>query len=131
MGIFSKTKGHAIEKSIAHWLEQQGVELIAQNFHCKGGEIDLIALAPSQQVNRFAPKQTHTLLFIEVKYSQSNQYGEPYERVDIRKQQRLIHCAQYFLKTHPNYQHYPMRFDVISQVGTAQPIWIQDAFQAY
>jgi len=130
MGLFSKLKGHAVEKHMADWLKQQGLTLIAQNFHCKGGEIDLIGLTAPQPISRFNPKPQSILLFIEVKYSQSDQYGEPFERVDRQKQQRLIRCAQYFLKTHPQYQTYPMRFDVISQIGEESPLWLQDAFQA-
>ncbi len=120
MGWWQKQQGHQAEKSVAQWLTQQGIQVIAQNFHCKGGELDIVALDTAQ-----------TLLFIEVKHSQNLRHGNPIERITPQKQQRLIRCAQYFLLKHPDYHNHPMRFDAITQVGTETPQWLKNAFQAF
>ena len=48
-------QGQAAEEQALAYLQQQGCQLIARNWHCKHGEIDLIMLSGC------------LLLFIEVK----------------------------------------------------------------
>ena len=55
--------GQAAEDTAAHFLEKQGCRIIARNWHCPFGEIDLIA------------EQSGTLLFVEVKYRRSAAFG--------------------------------------------------------
>lgn len=112
--------GRQKEQTAKDWLIEQGLEVIEENYHCKGGEIDLIAIekAPSEPI----------LVFIEVKYRKTANYGEPEEFVTLRKQQRIQKCAQLFLMKTPNYQNTMLRFDVISITGNDKPVWIQNAF---
>lgn len=118
MGWFSQQMGQQKEHQAEVWLKTQAIHIIAQNFRCKGGEIDLIGLDPS-----------HTLIFFEVKYRRNTSYGSASEFVTPQKQQRLIQCAQTYLQKHPNYQAYNMRFDVLSfEDNQTQPEWLQDAF---
>lgn len=118
MGWLSQTLGQTKEKQAATWLKQNNIQILENNFRCKGGEIDLIGL-----------DQTQTLLFIEVKYRKTNQHGHPSEFVTPAKQKRLILCAQHYLQTHPQYQNSSMRFDVLSyQNQQKNPDWIQNAF---
>lgn len=114
----SHQTGQQKEHMAARWLQQQGIQLLAQNFRIKGGEIDLIGLDRQQ-----------TLIFFEVKYRRSNQYGHPSEFISTKKQNRLIKSAQVFLLKHPQYQNYPQRFDVITfEAQQTDPSWIQNAF---
>lgn len=118
MGWFSQKIGQQKEQQAAVWLTTQAIKVIAQNFHCKGGEIDLIGLNTHQ-----------TLIFFEVKYRSNPSFGLASEFVTPQKQQRIIQCAQTFLQKHPDYQAYNMRFDVLSfENGQTQPEWLQDAF---
>ena len=48
--------GYSAEKQAQRWLEQQGCRLVAHNFYCRYGEIDLIM------------QQDSILLFIEVRF---------------------------------------------------------------
>lgn len=118
MAKISQTAGQQKEQLAAQWLQQQGISLLAQNFRIKGGELDLIGLDAQQ-----------TLIFFEVKYRQSAQYGHASEFISAQKQRRLIRSAQVFLLKHPQYQNLPQRFDVITFEGQqTQPNWIQNAF---
>ncbi|MDX1353643.1 MAG: YraN family protein [Thiomicrorhabdus sp.] len=117
--------GHQKEQQAKHWLVKQGITIIDENFHCKGGEIDLIGV---QDLNEHETQ----LIFFEVKYRKQTDYGHPSETVTSKKQQHIILCAQNYLLKHPNYQELAMRFDVLSFTAQqTQPEWIQDAFQIY
>ncbi len=115
-------KGKQKEQQACHWLQAQGYQILEQNYHCKGGEIDLIALSSSQPSHA-------TLLFIEVKYRKNNHFGHPREFVTPKKQHRIIQCAQLFLLKNPKLAHLPMRFDVMTFEGEqSTPQWIKNAF---
>lgn len=110
--------GQQKEQQAKTWLTTQKIDIIRQNFRCKGGEIDLIGL------------QDNWLIFFEVKYRKSTNYGHPAEMVNSQKQQRIIQCAQQFLLKNSQYQNCAMRFDVITfTANQSEPEWIQDAFQ--
>jgi putative endonuclease len=118
-GTTSVRTGRAFEHKACHYLQQQGLELLAQNYHCPGGEIDLIM------------RDGEYLVFIEVRYRRHTTYGNGVESIDWRKQQRLIACAGRYLQQ----QHTTraVRFDVISfsqNRGKETLEWIKDAFQA-
>jgi len=108
--------GRQKEQSAKQWLEAQGIQIIAENFHCKGGEIDLIGL------------EQQTLLFIEVKYRKNTAHGSPEETVTYRKQQKLQLCAQVYLQQKPQHAHRMLRFDVIAIIGNQPPVWLKNAF---
>ncbi|WP_127470223.1 YraN family protein [Thiomicrorhabdus aquaedulcis] len=117
--------GLAKEQQAKQWLNQQGIHIIAQNYRCKGGEIDLIG-------------EHHTahgharLTFFEVKYRKNALHGHPAEFVTRTKQQRIIKCAQLFLLKHPQYTQHQMQFDVLTFLDQqTQPLWIQNAFSAF
>jgi len=113
-----KKSGQQKEQQACDWLQTQGFQILAQNYLCKGGEIDIIALSSNS-----------TLVFFEVKYRKNSHFGHPSEFVTPKKQQRIIHCAQYFLLKHPQLTQHPMRFDVITFEGKqTTPEWIENAF---
>ncbi len=121
--VHPKNRGEQKEQQACDWLQTQGFHILEQNYLCKGGEIDIIALS-----SHSAPTQS-TLVFFEVKYRKNNHFGHPAEFVTPKKQQRIIHCAQYFLLKHPHLAHHPMRFDVITFEGEqTTPEWIENAF---
>lgn len=107
--------GHQYEQKAKAYLQAQGLTCIAENFSCKTGEIDLIALGQD------------TLIFIEVKYRKNSNYGHAAEFITPQKQLRLQRCAQRFLHTQPRYQNMMMRFDALLITGD-QIEWIRNAF---
>ncbi|MDO5415993.1 MAG: YraN family protein [Lachnospiraceae bacterium] len=103
------------ENLAASYLTGRGYRILEQNFRCRQGEIDLIAMDGAY------------LVFIEVKYRRSLQNGEPAEAVGYQKQQRIIHTARYYLYTHGYGEDVPCRFDVVSIAGSRIQV-IRDAF---
>ena len=113
--------GAAIENAAAAWLQQQGLTCIEQNFRCKGGEIDLIM------------RDRSTLVFVEVRLRNRDDFGSAAESVTAAKQRRVIHAAQYYLATHVSHRDEACRFDVLAAKcadGAIAWEWVQGAFYA-
>lgn len=66
-------------------LQECGYRIVARNFRCVFGEIDIIA------------EEGDDLVFVEVKACRGRSYGLPEEAVHKRKQHKLIQVAQYYL----------------------------------
>lgn len=112
-------RGKQAEHRACGFLQRQGFKLIEKNYSCRLGELDLIML------------QDTKLIFVEVKYRNSAQYGYASEAVDLRKQRKIILSAQYFLQLHPQFSDMECRFDVVSFTGSEQqPEWLRDAFSS-
>lgn len=112
--------GRHAEQLAEHHLGRHGLRLLARNYRCRGGEIDLIMA------------DGDSLVFVEVRYRKHQRFGGAAASVDWRKQQRLIHAAQYYLQqTHSSSR--PCRFDVvaISPGQNAGPAieWLTNAFE--
>lgn len=117
-----KTTGDKAEQRAARFLKSKHHRILARNFHCRFGEIDLITCDP----------QT-CIVFVEVRYRSESQFASAAESVTLRKQNRLRRSAQSFLAKHPTLAHLPCRFDVITleQPTNSRKItiqWIQNAF---
>ena len=93
----TKEIGDFGETAACHFLEDRGVNVLKRNYHCRAGEIDIIA------------KDGETIVFCEVKTRISKEYGTPAEFVDVRKQEKIIKTALYYLGR----DDIDMRFDVI------------------
>ena len=111
-------QGAAAEDFALHYLEARGLQLVARNFRCRGGELDLI-LRDGEQ-----------LVFVEVRSRRSSQFGTPAESVTRSKQQKVLRAAALYLQRYN--LNFPCRFDVVAILQTTpepQIEWIQDAFQ--
>lgn len=75
------------EKAACKYLLKQGYQIIAQNYRCRFGEVDIIA-----------QDENLTLVFIEVKTRKSLTYGYPAEAVTRKKQKHIIYTSQFYLK---------------------------------
>lgn len=110
----SKSTGQFYEQQALVFLEQQGLQLVQQNYSCRFGEIDLVM------------REQQTLVFVEVKFRRSNSFGGAAAAVTSAKQQKLTRTALYYLQS-SGQQH--CRFDVVAI--TEQPadlLWIKNAF---
>ncbi|MBD3755834.1 MAG: YraN family protein [Gammaproteobacteria bacterium] len=118
-GLKNKLFGHAKEQDAAHWLQQRGFDIVAQNYRFKKAEIDLIGFHQPQQ----------RLVFFEVKYRQNADYGHPSEHLSPAQQARIRQAAEHFLLTHPHYANYSMQFDLLAFSGEeSEPQHIENAF---
>lgn len=119
MGILPRPpreRGAHAEALACRFLQRQGLRLIARNYRCRRGEIDLIMQDAGNPV------------FVEVRYRRQSRYGSGLESVDRNKQHRISLCAAGFLQRHPSHANRPARFDVVA-VGPDDRIeWIRNAF---
>ena len=112
--------GLAAENLAASYLSAQGLTLIAHNYHCRFGEIDLIM------------KHAKTLVFIEVRLRSNQKFGSAGASITPQKQQKLIATAQYYLQQYGQAQgNLACRFDVVlmDKVDLQHIEWIRNAFE--
>jgi putative endonuclease len=97
------TIGDLGEKLVAIWLESQDWKILHHHWHCRWGEIDLIA----------QKRSTNHLAFVEVKTrSQNNWDLNGLLAIDTKKQSKISRTAISFLNQNPSCSEYFCRFDV-------------------
>jgi putative endonuclease len=112
-----KSLGIIFEARAAAYLRAQDLELIAQNYRCREGEIDLIMSDHS------------TLVFVEVKQRSSDRFGSAAATVTQKKLSRLYRTAERFLQKHPEFSHMRARFDIVAfQSADPTPKWLKSVF---
>ena len=72
------------EDAVTAYLAERGYEIIARNARTPYGEIDIVA------------RQDDITIFVEVKSRTSNKMGLPEESVNLRKQARMLACAEHY-----------------------------------
>jgi putative endonuclease len=106
------------EDRAADWYRAAGYEVVARNWRCPEGELDLVVERPGE------------LVFCEVKTRSSDRFGVPAEAVTIAKRRRLRTLAARFLADHAldaNTAGRNIRFDVVAVRGSAVDV-IEAAF---
>lgn len=93
------------EQTVANWYSERGYEVIARNWRCRFGELDLI-LSKGREV-----------VICEVKTRTSNRFGTPFEAVGRTKQQRLRKLAAIWLREAAPFRPASVRFDVAAVIG--------------
>ena len=106
--------GSAWEEAAVRWLQRAGVRILARNYRCSQGEIDVIGY------------HRDCLVFFEVKYRKNEEYGSPEEAVGAAKQQKICRCAAVYLYSHGGMEQ-AIRFDVVAVCGE-RVRWYQNAF---
>ena len=104
----TKDVGILNEDAACHYIEAQNFRIVARNFQCKSGEIDIIATNESEKL----------ISFIEVKYRKSEYNGHLYgynsdSSISFTKKRKIIKTAEFFLQKYQSYQEYFGRFDAI------------------
>ena len=116
----TRQQGNATEKLAQQYLQQQGLTPITTNFSSRYGEVDLIM------------SDNNCLVFVEVKYRQSAQFGGPLAAVSKQKQTKLIKTSQiYMQQQHLNEYNTHYRFDMVGLLGSLNSpeiIWLKNAF---
>ncbi|MFJ4039065.1 YraN family protein [Microbacterium sp. NPDC090007] len=112
--------GRAGEDRAVDHLIGDGYRIIARNWRCPQGEIDVVA------------ERDDTLVVVEVKTRRSELYGHPFEAIDKRKAQRLWRLAMAWLAAHPDEARGKrLRIDAVGLVGpdarTARLEHLEDA----
>ena len=94
----SRSVGIWGEAQVANYLRKNRYRLMAHSYHCRFGEIDLIAM------------DGKTLCFVEVKTRSNLSMGLPREYVNAAKQERIRKTALFYLSEKE--LDCPIRFDV-------------------
>lgn len=94
-------KGRLGEERAAAFLEGEGYRILARNFHCRGGELDLVA------------RKGELLAFVEVRTRRRGGMVSPAESVTVAKRKKLTLAAYAFLEANPHLQSLQPRFDLI------------------
>ncbi len=100
------------------FLERAGYKVLDRNFRCRNGEIDIIAL------------DGKSIVFVEVKTRNKENFGPPKLAVNWRKQKQLVRVALTYLKQ-KRLMDRPARFDVVGIIirGDKEEIeLVKDAF---
>ena len=112
----SRDIGTLGENLVAEWLQQQGWEILHRQWHCRWGEIDIIALGRDEESpkNQVLPNhQSLTLAFVEVKTRRRENWDAGgMLAVTTTKQAKLWQTAEIFLSTRPDLANNSCRFDV-------------------
>jgi putative endonuclease len=117
--------GNRSERAAAQFIKRQGYRIVARNYTCPLGELDLVALDGS------------VIVFVEVRSTESTDTERAALSVDAGKQRRLTRLALHFLQSkrlldrsarfdvlaiswppnqrEPRIVHYPNAFEAIGQ----------------
>ncbi len=120
--------GDQYERKALIFLQQKGLQLLDSNYRCRQGEIDLILM------------ERHTLVFVEVRYRNSQAFGSSAESINRKKQLKIIKTAEHYLHAKQLWNA-NTRFDVIAIDGVDKESkrrwfsrdkihWIKAAFDA-
>jgi putative endonuclease len=106
--------GEAKEAFACRYLEERGLSLVARNYRCRGGELDLVM------------RDGDCLAFVEVRFRRNQAFGAPAETVTRAKQRRILNAARHYLQRYPT----PLdcRFDVLAITGASGVEWFKNAF---
>jgi len=104
MGSGRQRLGAVGETLAVRHYERNGFEVLARNWRCRSGELDLVVARGS------------LIVFVEVKSRSSLAFGHPAEAVTAAKQQRLRRLALQWLQQ-TGLRATELRFDVVAITG--------------
>jgi putative endonuclease len=107
LGAHQRALGKTGEDAAAAWYEAHGYAVVARNWSCRQGELDIVA------------RMGRLHVFCEVKARSSGAFGLPVEAVGPLKQARVRRLAALWfaerrLSRGPGGAGGPVRFDVVS-----------------
>ncbi len=117
--IDRRERGQRVEGLALEHLSAQGLSLLARNYRCRMGEIDLVMRDGAQ------------LVFVEVRYRRDDRFGGPAASVDRDKRRRIGLTASHYLASHRQHEAPACRFDVVAVSGPLDsPMisWLRGAF---
>ncbi len=109
------SRGAAAESAAADYLVQAGLKIVARNWRCRHGELDIVA------------REGSTLVFVEVRQRASARFGGAAVSIGAAKRAKLLAAAQAYLQTLPNL---PLcRFDAVCFEG-ANVVWLRNCIDS-
>jgi len=109
--------GVQAEERAAQHLQQAGCLILARNFRCRLGEIDIVA------------RRAQILIIAEVRLRTNLNFGGAAASITHTKRTRIVHTTRYLLTCRPALAKLLVRFDTLLLSGADGQIeWIEDAF---
>jgi putative endonuclease len=93
------------EEAVAQWYAAAGYDVVARNWRCAQGELDLVC------------RRGRSVVFCEVKTRTTDAFGAPVEAVTRDKQMRVRRLAARWLEDAADFRPVDIRFDVASVLG--------------
>jgi putative endonuclease len=113
-------RGESAERLAERHLVGEGLQILARNFRCRAGELDLICL------------NAQVLVVVEVRQRTGNRVAGPLESVNAAKRRRIRRATEFFRLGAPQWRHLRVRFDVVAVQGAPDDEdaidWVKDAF---
>ena len=109
--------GAAAEERAAQLLLGAGYAIVARNYRCRLGELDIVARRGAQ------------LVIAEVRLRSSRAFGGPAASIGAAKRARIVRATRYLLLRQPQLAELDVRFDTLLLSASDGPIeWIEAAF---
>lgn len=99
MSFWRKEVGKSAEDLALKEIKKQGLKVIERNFKTKFGEIDILA------------KDKEAIVIVEVKAKTQEEFGDPKEAVDWKKQRKLWQLGRFLEMKYPRRS---IRIDVVA-----------------
>ena len=94
-------RGTAGESLACRHLAGKGFAILARNYRCRSGEVDVIA------------RHGEATVFVEVKERHGASHGAGCDSVTFGKRRRIVRAARLYAASH-GLEETPLRFDVVS-----------------
>jgi putative endonuclease len=109
--------GVAAEAHAAELVQRAGFTLVARNYRCRSGELDIVA------------RRAELLIIAEVRLRRSDRFGGAAASIGPAKRRRIHTATRYLLLRRPQLARLQLRFDVLLATSAAGPFeWIEGAF---
>ena len=109
--------GSAAEERAAQLLQLAGYDILARNFRCRMGELDIVA------------RRGTLLVIAEVRLRSSSRFGGAGASITAAKRARIVRAARFLLARRPHLAALAVRFDTLLLASCGGPIeWIEGAF---
>lgn len=105
MTLERRALGISGEEAVAQWYAAAGYDVVARNWRCAQGELDLVC------------RRGRSVVFCEVKTRTTDAFGAPVEAVTRDKQMRVRRLAARWLEDAADFRPVEIRFDVASVLG--------------
>ena len=114
----SRDLGRAAEERAARLLEQSGFAVLARNYRCRAGEIDIVA------------RRAGILVIAEVRLRSTAAFGGAAASITRSKRIRIVRATRHLLRCRPALAGLAVRFDALLLQTADGPIeWIEAAFE--
>ena len=101
MAIGRQERGRDGEEIAAEYLRQNGYRILARNYRCPVGELDLVA------------EQGDSVVFVEVRTRRAGCMVRPEDTVNRTKMRHVVRSAEHFLSSTAR-EDRPWRVDVVA-----------------